>query len=368
MKNSVQNQLVFVYGSLMRNGSAEDLLSGCTYSGKAILKDFAMFNLRRYPGIISKRGEWVEGELYIIHNNDFARLDQYEGEGILYQRELVTVESSTGQKQAWAYIYLGKPEGKPMQRPWISDKDDVVWYASYGSNLSKERFLCYIKGGICAANGKEYKPCTNPKLVSEKDDHAWFPGQMYFGNESGSWGDKGVAFYDPNAVGKTFMRMFKVTREQLWEIQGKEGRCPEWYGRILALGIHADGCPIYTMTSEYRHPFNAPDKSYINLISRALIEENGFSEKEAEDYLTKCLDKKMKKTVIVKDNRKSETAKMEITYKQWIEQHANDLAWIVEMAYNGIHVTPDAGNHPSNLVLYMLACDVDSALQKKGQK
>ena len=58
---------------------------------------------------------------------------------------------------------------------------------------------------------------------------------------------------------------------------------------------------------------------------------------------------------------------MEITYKQWIEQHANDLACIVEMAYNGIHVTPDAGNHPANLVLHMFACDVDSALQKKDK-
>ena len=57
--------------------------------------------------------------------------------------------------------------------------------------------------------------------------------------------------------------------------------------------------------------------------------------------------------------------KMEISYEQWIEGHASDLEWIVEMAYNGIRVTPDAGNHPANLVLYMLHCDVDRALQKR---
>ena len=294
MKTSGKNQLLFVYGTLMRNGSAEDLLNGCTYSGKAILKDFAMFNLEqgRYPGIISKRGEWVEGELYIIYDNDFARLDHYEDEGVLYQRELVTVESSNGQQRAWAYIYLGKPEGKPMREPWINNDEDVIWYAVYGSNLCKKRFMYYVEGGDCEANGRHYDGCHRKQLVSDEEFRTWFPGQMYFGNTSRSWNHKGVAFYDPIASGRTFMRMYKVTRDQLWDIQGQEVRKPEWYGRIQALGIHADGCPIYTLTSEFRHPFNAPDGSYFNLISRALVEENGFSEKEAEDYLSGCLAEK----------------------------------------------------------------------------
>ena len=369
MKTSVQNQLLFVYGTLMHNGRAEYLLSDAKFIGKAILKDYAMYDLGNFPGIVSRKGEWVEGELFLIRDSDFAGLDRYEGEGTLYRREIVTVQSSSGPQNAWAYIYLCEPRGKAMYGPWIKDDEDVVWYAVYGSNLSKERFLCYVKGGYCKANGNYYKGCTNKQLVSDKDDHAWFPGRMYFGNTSGSWNDKGVAFYDPDASGKTFMRMFKVTRQQLWEIQGREGRSAEWYGKVLALGIHADGCPIYTLTSEFRHAFNAPDKTYINLISRALIEENGFSEKEAENYLSGCLGKKTREAVIIKDNvRKSDMTKMEITYEQWVEGHARDLAWIVEMAYNGRRVTPDAGNHPANLVLHMLECDVDRALQKKEQK
>ena len=114
-------------------------------------------------------------------------------------------------------------------------------------------------------------------------------GRMYFGNKSGSWNHKGVAFYDPNAEGKTFMRLYKVTREQLNEIQEQEGPSAKWYGRIQALGIHADGCPIYTLTSEVRHPFKAPDDSYLSLISRALTEENNFTVSEAILYLAECL-------------------------------------------------------------------------------
>ncbi len=290
MKTSDQNQLLFVYGTLMRNGRAEDLLSGYEFMGKAILKDYAMYSLGSYPGIASKNGEWVEWELYIIRGSDFSRLDEYEGEGYLYRRELVTVECSSGPRQAWAYVYLDIPERNVMREPWINNDEDVIWYAGYGSNLSKKRFLCYVEGGCCEANGKNYPGCTHKQLISDIDDHAWFSGQMFFGNESGTWNGKGVAFYDPNASGRTYMRMFKVTRQQLKEIQKQEGPSRMWYGKIQALGIHADGCPIYTLTSETRRPANAPDKTYLSLIIRALIEENGFTENEANNYIAMCLN------------------------------------------------------------------------------
>ncbi len=289
LKPSSQKQLLFVYGTLMHGGNAEGQLSGCTYIGKAILKDYAMFNLGWFPGIAAKKGEWTEGELYIIHDSDFSRLDHYEGEGNLFRHERVTVESSTGRQQAWAYVYLEKPEGEPMHEPWIKNEDDVIWYAGYGSNLSKERFMCYIEGGICRENGREYDGCTKKQLVSDAYDHAWFPGQMYFGNKSGTWNRKGVAFYDSNASGRTFMRMFKITRQQLKEIQVQECPSKNWYGKIQALGIHADGSPIYTLTSEARRPANAPDDTYLSLIKKALIEENGFTENEANLYLAGCL-------------------------------------------------------------------------------
>ena len=39
--------------------------------------------------------------------------------------------------------------------------DKYVWYACYGSNLSKERFLFYVKGGFCKLNNKDYKGCAD---------------------------------------------------------------------------------------------------------------------------------------------------------------------------------------------------------------
>jgi hypothetical protein len=34
-----------------------------------------------------------------------------------------------------------------------SDAESYIWYAAYGSNLLKERFMCYLKGGFRADYG-----------------------------------------------------------------------------------------------------------------------------------------------------------------------------------------------------------------------
>src|ERR1039457_5739089 len=50
------------------------------------------------------------------------------------------------------------PEGEGRMRTMrdeTSPRRDLVWYASYGSNLAyQERFLCYIKGGTPAGSRK----------------------------------------------------------------------------------------------------------------------------------------------------------------------------------------------------------------------
>ncbi len=51
----------------------------------------------------------------------------------------------------------------------------------------------------------------------------------------------------------------------------------------------------------------------------------------------------------------------QMTYREWVIVHAKDLQWIVKMAHVGIKVTPGAGDHPANLVLHMLDCDVNGA-------
>ncbi|KAL9689864.1 hypothetical protein QQ045_010255 [Rhodiola kirilowii] len=78
---------------------------------------------------------------------------------------------------------------------WRSELSKVeVWYATFGSNMYKPRFLCYIKGG--QVEGMKRACCgavdsNPPKEIKWKTvDH-----RLFFGHEStATWGPGGVAF------------------------------------------------------------------------------------------------------------------------------------------------------------------------------
>ena len=112
--------------------------------------------------------------------------------------------------------------------------DKYVWYACYGSNLNEERFLRYIKGGICEFNGRSYDGCTD-KSDPIADKPVIIPHKLYFGNSSGAWGGGGVAFINPrwDSEQSTWGRMYLITEEQFEQIHIAEGPGPDWYGELL---------------------------------------------------------------------------------------------------------------------------------------
>src|SRR6202011_4779241 len=42
-----------------------------------------------------------------------------------------------------------------------------VWYASYGSNLKRKRFMCYIKGGTPEGSAKRNEGCRDKSEPTE---------------------------------------------------------------------------------------------------------------------------------------------------------------------------------------------------------
>src|SRR3954449_2685541 len=70
---------------------------------------------------------------------------------------------------------------------------DYVWYASYGSNINTDRFLCYIKGGKPEGSSKVETGCKDPSLpIASSTFTMNFP--LYFAKEAAKWESKGVAF------------------------------------------------------------------------------------------------------------------------------------------------------------------------------
>lgn len=151
----------------------------------------------------------------------------------------------------------------------MNNKTDLVWYACYGSNLCRERFLCYITGE--PFEGKTYNLGCSDHTLPRDDRPVLIPYELYFGNSSHTWGGCGVAFLDTSKPGTALGRMYLITAEQYAEVRDQEGRSSAWYNAEVPLGT-VDGYPIFTFTNSNRRTENAPSARYLDVIRRGLAE------------------------------------------------------------------------------------------------
>jgi len=181
-----------------------------------------------------------------------------------------------------------------------------VWYASYGSNINRERFLCYIKGGRPKGSTETEVGC---KDTSSPIDEGIFtiPYPLYFAKEARRWDSKGVAFIDgaPTEDAATYSKKYLITSEQFIDVLKQENnglhididlqkvkesgsmifREKAWYGRILYLGDDG-GYPIFTFTAPWdidTVAFNKPSYEYLDTIISGLKEY--YSKEEIIQYL-----------------------------------------------------------------------------------
>ena len=214
-----------------------------------------------------------------------------------------------------------------------------VWYASYGSNLHRDRFLVYVKGGSPEGSSRWYRGCRDAEIPDE-DIAIRIPGaRPHFALTSRVW-NGGIAFID-TAKGETATglgRAYKVTREQFEDVVAQEnglkaGQCAPVpyadvfdtgrvvtgsgpYETLLHIGDH-DGAPVLSFTSPFstrdalgrrgevtRTPVgeteqektpvkmpvltNRPSPAYLRMIGSGLAETFGMNEVAQADYLRGC--------------------------------------------------------------------------------
>jgi hypothetical protein len=165
---------------------------------------------------------------------------------------------------------------------------EQVWYAAYGSNLSRQRFLCYLIGGKPVLGKKEQRGSGDPALPTE-DRQITVAHRLYFAlpdrsTRTGNWGRGGVAFIDPESDphAKTVCRMWRITREQYQDVRQQEGLA--WYDREILLG-EAGGLPILTVSHGCRlGNVLPPSGAYLKTIAIGLRETAGFTDEEIAAY------------------------------------------------------------------------------------
>ena len=183
----------------------------------------------------------------------------------------------------------------------------MVWYASYGSNLHRDRFLHYLRGGVHDETGTGHRGARDPQ-PPQADRPVRLPYPVYFAGRSRRWSGGGVAFlgHDRQTPSPTLSRAYLLTVGQLEDVLSQEsGRDPEpldvdavvragahaagdgYYDRVLHCGDH-DGVPVLTFTSLRPMPAEAlaaPAAAYLRTIARGLRDSHRLGLAEIVAYL-----------------------------------------------------------------------------------
>ena len=236
--------------------------------------------------------------------------------------QVADLEAPCSQADSYSYGEDGRPA--------------FVWYASYGSNLSRERFLTYITGGTPEGSDTLHLGCRDG-TVPEEDIPIRFSGRMHFAASSGRWGGGGVAFMDNDYAGHALGRAYLVSIDQFDDIVAQEnGRTPGsiktntdealingstdvtngLYGNLVHIGDYGNA-PVFTFTGDFsahdallasrknaKYKFSAtnePSPNYIRMVGAGLAETFEMDVPQQADYIRGALGaEKFTRTAIMK--------------------------------------------------------------------
>jgi cation transport regulator ChaC len=179
-----------------------------------------------------------------------------------------------------------------------AEAQELVWYAAYGSNLSRARFECYLRGGTPDGATHRFPGCRDPS--DPRDDRPYELGaELVFGGTSQTWGG-GVAFVVPSDSATAKARLYLVTLEQFADVVAQENwlECgvialePPYaaeiadclYGVVVPVGS-LEGNPILTVTQVTHTQASPPTIAYLRHIAVGLREAHAMSSGEIVDYL-----------------------------------------------------------------------------------
>lgn len=187
----------------------------------------------------------------------------------------------------------------------MADPPSSLWYVSYGSNLSRTRFGCYLTGGTPPGARRSNRGARD-RSAPRADVALTLPGQVYFSGTSAMWGG-GVAFYDPDVPASTLARGYLLTGEQFVDVMAQElggaaGSIPDLpdlavgdrvavtsgrYGTLLVCG-ERDGILLATFSAPWAMAdvaLSTPSLAYLATLASGLAESHGLDVAAQARYL-----------------------------------------------------------------------------------
>ncbi len=181
-------------------------------------------------------------------------------------------------------------------RPESDSMNDDVWYACYGSNLRRSRFMCYILGGTPKGASAANPGARNTTPPSDARPFR-LPHRLYFAERSARWQHLGIAFLETSRSARysALSRIYRLTRKQFLDVFAQENRLPlgeasidfaelhrrgslvvseSLYGNCLYVA-DVDGLPVYSFTRQADVAPSArvpPGEAYLKTIIMGVLE------------------------------------------------------------------------------------------------
>ncbi len=172
-------------------------------------------------------------------------------------------------------------------------RDDLIWYASYGSNVNRARFLCYLEGGTPVGTLLPQRGARDRSLPRD-DAPCTFRSAIRFAGYSARWEGAPALLEHRRASPGALGRRYLITKEQFVDVvaqeNGAEGPLSIPFDEVLPdghtlidtraydtiIGLDpVDGIPVATFTSSdipEQRPAAAPSAAYLATIVRGLAE------------------------------------------------------------------------------------------------
>jgi hypothetical protein len=253
------------------------------------------------------RDENPDGPTFYSWSNIEARARQ---EAIIRTVKGMVVDLDEPGSQSEFYE-LGE-DGRPVK----------VWYASYGSNLSRDRFMTYIAGGTPEGTLDKHEG-SRDHTEPEEDVPIRYSGRLHFAGNSGRW-DGGVAFIDNDTSGHALGRAYLINMQQFDDVVAQENgksvgsvtvdttkALTEGVDQVMPVGLYGtlvhigdyENAPVFTFTGKNSAQdnltlsrdgksfggTNAPGNNYLRMIGSGLQETFGMGPQEQADYLRGAL-------------------------------------------------------------------------------
>ncbi|RNL87050.1 histone deacetylase [Halostreptopolyspora alba] len=177
------------------------------------------------------------------------------------------------------------------------NRPELLWYASFGANMSGERLSCYVEGGT-PPGGSRPNPGCRDRTPPRAHRAIWLNGGTYFALTSPMWGG-GLAIHDPGLPGAAPARAYLVTAGQFGDIAAQEmyreaggdldltrvlrdGRDVRGDGRYETLLYCGDiaGYPVVSFTAHWslaEATVTVPSEAYLRVIGAGLREAHAWS-------------------------------------------------------------------------------------------